>query len=277
MSAAPGYTIHVSGLAPETTEEKLHDFFSFCGKLVSVKKDANQADITFEKLSAMRTSLMLNGGTLDGAHLEVTSTSEAEPKAASVLPTGTTGATPIGATTHDISQEDKPKAAIVAEYLAHGYVMGDHIVQRAIELDQKQGISSRFVTFINSIDKSVGQRVVGENQTVSGKLNEQAQILAAKTKEVDQNRGVSARLHDYFSKAISTPVGQKVVKFYTDTQKQVLDVHEEARRIADEKKAGVSTPTTAPATDAKTAETAPPAAGATSSIEKLATAAVPPP
>jgi hypothetical protein len=26
---------------------------------------------------------------------------------------------------------------------------------------------------------------------------------------VDQNRGVSARLHDYFSKAISTPVGQK--------------------------------------------------------------------
>jgi RNA recognition motif-containing protein len=57
MSAAPGYTIHVSGLAPETTEEKLHDFFSFCGKLVSVKKDANQADITFEKLSAMRTSL----------------------------------------------------------------------------------------------------------------------------------------------------------------------------------------------------------------------------
>lgn len=54
---------------------------------------------------------MLNGGTLDGAHLEVTSTSEAEPKAASVLPTGATGATPIGATTHDISQEDKPKVS----------------------------------------------------------------------------------------------------------------------------------------------------------------------
>ena len=54
---AAGYTIHVAGLAPETTEEKLHDFFSFCGKLVSVKKDGSTADITFEKLSAMRTSL----------------------------------------------------------------------------------------------------------------------------------------------------------------------------------------------------------------------------
>jgi hypothetical protein len=51
------YTIHVAGLAPETTEEKLHDFFSFCGKLVAIKKEGTQADITFEKLSAMRTSL----------------------------------------------------------------------------------------------------------------------------------------------------------------------------------------------------------------------------
>jgi len=62
--ATAGYAIHVAGLAPETTEEKLHDFFSFCGKLVSVKKDGSKADITFEKLSAMRTSLMLNGGTV---------------------------------------------------------------------------------------------------------------------------------------------------------------------------------------------------------------------
>ena len=45
---------------------------------------------------------MLNGGTLDGAHLEVTSATEE--KTASVLPA--TGSTAIGA---DISQEDKPK------------------------------------------------------------------------------------------------------------------------------------------------------------------------
>jgi hypothetical protein len=56
-SIAPGYTIHVAGLAAETTEEKLHDFFSFCGKLVKVEKTGSTANITFEKLSAMRTSL----------------------------------------------------------------------------------------------------------------------------------------------------------------------------------------------------------------------------
>ncbi|WWC66453.1 uncharacterized protein I206_100355 [Kwoniella pini CBS 10737] len=233
----PGYTIHVNGLATETTEDKLHDFFSFCGKLVSVKKIGNEADITFEKLSAMRTSLMLNGGTLDGAHLEVTSASDAEPKTASVLPTGASGSTAIGATEGGISQEDKPRAAIVAEYLAHGYALGDNIVQKAIDIDNKQGISARFLSFFNSLDSTVGNKVVGENKTVTGKINETAAAGVAKAREVDQHRGFSAKFHDYYSKVFGTPLGQKVVQFYTSTQKQVLDVHEEAKRIADEKKA----------------------------------------
>lgn len=55
--ASGGHIIRVAGLAPETSEEKLHDFFSFCGKLVSVKKEGDVAEIEFEKLSAMRTSL----------------------------------------------------------------------------------------------------------------------------------------------------------------------------------------------------------------------------
>jgi len=255
--SAAGFTIHVAGLAPETTEDKLHDFFSFCGKLISVKKTGNTADITFEKLSAMRTSLMLNGGTLDGAHLEVTSTTE-EPKS-SVLPTESAAA-------HgDISQEDKPKAAIVAEYLAHGYVMGDHVVQRAIDFDQKQGISSRFLTFFNNLDKSVGSRVVGQDKTVSGKVNEGAAAVVAKTREVDQNRGVSNKFQEYYNRIISTGVGQKVQAFYTTTQKQVLDVHEEAKRIAEEKKraAGTATPTTATGATTATTEAAPVTAATT--------------
>ncbi|TYJ53735.1 hypothetical protein B9479_005643 [Cryptococcus floricola] len=229
------YTIHVSGLAPETTEDKLHDFFSFCGKLTSVKKSGSEADITFEKLSAMRTSLMLNGGTLDGAHLEVTSASDIE-KTPSVLPT--TGSTPIGTglDSEGVSQEDKPKAAIVAEYLAHGYVLGDNIVQKAIDLDHKQGISHRFLNFFNSLDHTVGQKVVGENQTFSGRIQQHAATAVAKGREVDQSKGISARFSEYYSKVFGTPIGQKVVAFYTTTQKQVLDVHEEAKRIAEDKK-----------------------------------------
>ncbi|OCF42435.1 hypothetical protein I317_03680 [Kwoniella heveanensis CBS 569] len=270
-----GYTIHVSGLATETTEDKLHDFFSFCGKLVSVKKSGNEADITFEKLSAMRTSLMLNGGTLDGAHLEVTSASDAEPKTASVLPTGATGSTPIGATEHGISQEDKPKAAIVAEYLAHGYALGDNVIQKAIDLDHKQGISARFLSFFNSLDSTVGNKVVGENKTVSGKITESAAAGVAKAREVDQHRGFTAKFHDYYSKVFGTPIGQKVVQFYTTTQKQVLDVHEEAKRIAEEKKRSSAPVTPAEPALAGTADE-PGAGSGIAKAEAQANATVPP-
>ena len=36
------------------------------------------------------------------------------------------------------------------------------------------------------------------------------------------------------AKALASPFGQKVKAFYTETSKQVLDIHEEARRIAAE-------------------------------------------
>ncbi|EKC97579.1 hypothetical protein A1Q2_08117 [Trichosporon asahii var. asahii CBS 8904] len=232
------YTVHVSGLAPETTDTKLSDFFSFCGKLTSVKKNGTEADITFEKQSAMRTALMLNGGTLDGAHLTVTSASpEANTDKASTPPPADSEPT--------IAQEDKPK-----------------------------GISSRFLNFVNNIDKKAGERLVGEGHTVSQKLREDAATAYAKAEQVDKDKGVSERFHQYYTKALGTPLGQKVANFYTQTQKQLLDVHDEAKRIAQEKKAasGAATPA-----HVEGSETAPAATSAsTGATEKADTAAAAP-
>jgi hypothetical protein len=74
---------------------------------------------------------------------------------------------------------------------------------------EKQGISSRFLNFFNSLDQKAGAKLVGEDKTVSGKAIEQAQAVIAKTKEVDQNRGVSSRFGDYYNRALGTPVGQR--------------------------------------------------------------------
>ncbi|BEI81474.1 hypothetical protein CcaverHIS002_0206340 [Cutaneotrichosporon cavernicola] len=263
-----GYTIHVSGLAPETSETKLHDFFSFCGKLQSVKKHGTEADITFEKQSAMRTALMLNGGTLDGAHLEVTSSSPAADPG--VLPSTASGSTPVGG---EFEQEDKPKvcwqdelqadekAAIAAEYLAHGYAIGDHIIQKAIDVDKKQGISTRFLSFLSDVDKKAGERLVGEGQTLSSRIQDQAHSTYVKAREADQQRGVSSTFLSYYTKALATPVGQRVSQFYNEASKTVHDVHEEAMRLAHQKKAasGAVTPVepaepVASSADAKAAE-----------------------
>lgn len=109
---------------------------------------------------------------------------------------------------------------------------------------------------------------------MSQKLREDAAQAYARAEQVDKDKGVSERFHQYYAKALSTPLGQKVAHFYTQTQKQLLDVHDEAMRIAQEKKAASGAATPAPDAAASTdAATTHPAAAGSGSTEKADTAA----
>jgi len=122
----------------------------------------------------------------------------------------------------DITQEDKPRSRIVAEYLAHGYVLSDVALQRAIALDNKHGVSNRFTNALANFD---------------------AKYKATdKARGIDQSYGVTDKayagwrgINSYFEKAMGTPTGQKLASFYTQSDKQVRDIHAEARRLADMK------------------------------------------
>lgn len=61
-------------------------------------------------------------------------------------------------------------------------------------------------------------------------------------KALDAKHGISSRFNDYYSKAINTEAGQHILRFYTTTSKQVQDVHQEAKRIAEQKKATGNSP-----------------------------------
>ncbi|KAI0643073.1 hypothetical protein C8Q79DRAFT_981454 [Trametes meyenii] len=220
------YTILVSGISDATTEQHLSDFFTFCGKITSVEYDREKhsAAIHFEKPSAAKTALMLNGGTLDGAHLTITSEHEHHDKE-------------DGSAEGHIDQTDKPRAGIAAEYLARGYTLSDQILQRAIELDKQRGISTRFLSYIQSLDTKLGERALGPEKTISGKVQETLASATQQAKAVDEQKGITKTASDYYTRALSSPFGQKVKAFYTSTSKQVFDIHEEARRISETQKA----------------------------------------
>jgi hypothetical protein len=76
---------------------------------------------------------MLNGGSLDGSSLAVTSDVVHEDEEHQPTP-------------GIYEQSDKPRAGIVAEYLAKGYKLSDQILERAIEMD-----STYFDSFSHSI------------------------------------------------------------------------------------------------------------------------------
>ncbi|CAG8961228.1 hypothetical protein HYFRA_00013284 [Hymenoscyphus fraxineus] len=218
MSAS---TVHVTNISSKTSEKEVKDFFSFCGKITSIDitsaGETQKATVTFEKETAAKTALLLDSTALGATQVKVASAS------------GSSGSDDEGYAhneerdSDEITQEEKPRSRIVAEYLAHGYVIGDNAVQKAIDLDSKHGVSNRFLSTLQSLDSKYH--------------------ATDKAKSVDQSYGVTQKtnsllsgLTSYFEKATGTPTGKKLVNFYTQTSRQVTDIHAEARRLADIKK-----------------------------------------
>ena len=171
------------------------------------------ATVTFEKETAAKTALLLDNTQLGSSQVQVSS-------AAGISDLAGSNTDDASRDPHDISQEDKPRSRIVAEYLAHGYVISDNAIQRAIALDNKHGVSNRFTNALTSFDAKY-------------KATDKARGL-------DQSYGVTDKayagwrgINSYFEKAMGTPTGQRLVNFYTQGDKQVRDIHAEARRLAD--------------------------------------------
>lgn len=137
---------------------------------------------------------------------------------------------------HEVAQEDKPRSRIVAEYLAHGYTISDNVISKAIALDSKHGFSSTFTNALTNFDSKY-------------KATDKAKSVDTKYGVSDKAMGAWGGFTSYFEKALGTPTGQKVRDFYVQGEKQVTDVHTEARRLADLKTGKPYQPEAVPGSD----------------------------
>jgi len=234
--------IVVSNISNDVTEKQVKDFFSFCGKINSLTLESDpttpnhqKASIVFERTSAAKTALLLQDAQLGGSKIRVNSEKSIDE----------TNADTAGKPGSDISQEDKPRTAIVAEVLSHGYVLGDSAVQRSIEFDQTHGVSQTFNSFLSST-----------LQTLDNTLNvsERSKAVDDKFKVTEKGQDAISRIHTYFESALGTPTGRRVRDFYNMGQKNVIDIHNEARRLADLRQSKESSGSTT-STDATHEET----------------------
>jgi len=217
-------TVHVSNISQRTTEKEVKDFFSFCGKITDIKvtpasaaSDSTlSATVTFERDSAAKTALLLDNTQLGDLPVKVESTASLD----EITERSTTA---HEADEDEIRQEDKPRTTVLAEYLSHGYVIGDNVLQKALDLDDKHGITTKFSTYLTQLDAKLHAtdkaRAVDNTYKVSDKGAQAYNVLGR-----------------YFESAINTPTGKKVRSFYDTGSKQVLDIHAEARRLADLRK-----------------------------------------
>jgi len=228
---------------------------AFCGSIQKIEmQEGSKAIVVFEKPSAASTALMLNGGTLDGSPIQVSSelVDEDTPSIAE------------DHDHHDIPQEAKPRTAIVAEYIAHGYVLSDSIIQKAVSFDQKHGISSKFLLYFNKLAEQAKARTAELEAQTHIQQNVAGVYAQADDKvKINEKAGKAYGIgKSYYNRILDTEFGQQALKFYTETSNNIKSVHDEASRIAaDKKQASTSasstlapgvpaTGTTAPATTA---------------------------
>ncbi|KAK3384595.1 hypothetical protein B0T24DRAFT_92915 [Lasiosphaeria ovina] len=214
-------TVYVKNIAAQTDDKEVKDFFSFCGKITSLdvtsEGGSKSATVTFEKPTAAKTALLLNNTKLGDQEIHVSGSEDGEDEAPSASKDN------ADRDTDELTQEEKPRTRILAEYLAHGYLVADTGLQTAISLDEKHGVSQKFLGTLQSLDSKYH--------------------ATDRARAADQGYGITTRanslltgLGSYFEKAAHTPTGKRIVDFYTAGTRQVADIHNEAKRLADLKK-----------------------------------------
>lgn len=211
----------VKDIAPASSEKTVKDFFTFCGKIkeFELQKDDHSgkqiALILFEREPAAKTATLLTNALIDDSNITV------EPYFKDAIVTGSDDA-------NDGSQESKPKTRIVAEYLAAGYQLQDQVVTTALEYDEKYGVSEKVKSYLNHLQSTVKH------------LDEQYKVTETVTVKAGEIDG-KYQVHDKVLATVETvkqhPITHQIHDLATRTYTRVLAVHEEAKRIAAEKKA----------------------------------------
>lgn len=235
-------SVVVSNVPQAVTEERLKEFFSFCGMVRGIKKVSTENGfskyiVSFELEKALSTALLLNDAQLDDAEIKVSESDQPPPyeKGDAKVVDGDhkiqenqdTG----NKRSDDVEQEEKPKYAIMAQLLASGYTISDNLIQRAIDFDHDKGYSSKFRSWLNSIDQKYIH--TDEPDSPANKGLSKAQVALNDLSQNFNNSSYNQRLHYYLEKAANHPYGVKIHDFYNHLAQDVKEVHNEARRLAE--------------------------------------------
>lgn len=253
-------TVIVSNVPQSISNEKLHEFFSFCGKVKSINliektEKTGKYEVQFELEKALHTALLLNEAELDSVPIQVEK-SETPPDYAavgnqnasfggdnkiqsSVLASGDNkdadASTVTGDSEYDdISQEEKPKYAIMAQLLASGYTLSDNLIQKGIDVDKEKGYTSKFKSFLTSLD----EKYIHSNKpdSAAGKGISKAQSTFGDLAKSFNESGYQKKWNQYLEKASNHPYGVKVHDFYKNLAEDAKEVHLEAKRLSELKK-----------------------------------------
>lgn len=232
--------VHVTQISANATEDKVKEFFLFCGKITAfqLRKDGHgtqEALIRFDKESAARTATMLSNAVIADSQISVAYyfsqyATEKDNIAA---------AADASAAGHD-TQEAKPKTSIVTEIVAAGFTVSGAVFERAKEFDSKYGVSTRMQTYY--------QQALEKAQQLDQKYG-LTRTVTERAGAIDAQYHVKDKVLDVAQKVAASGPGQMAQGVFQQAKDTVVS----GKNLADEKKAAAAA--AAPASDAAPAAT----------------------
>ncbi|KAJ1955309.1 Protein vip1 [Dispira parvispora] len=243
---SPNFVL-VEDISSTATEDKVKEFFNFCGTIEgfalrpSLTGKAQEALIRFEKDSAAKTAVLLSNAMIEEQPIEVkyyysefnTPDSPAAPKdtkAADPEDERSIGEAAELLKNQDMPQEDKPKTSIIHEILAKGYLLSERIVGKAHEYDSKYGLTEKAQTMVNQAK----QGALALDQRL--KVSENIKQIDEKYKLHDKVTNLTTQASNLGNQALGTSAGQTIVNALQQAKEQGTQTYQESVKLAEEMK-----------------------------------------
>ncbi|KAL0138992.1 hypothetical protein V8B55DRAFT_1519815 [Mucor lusitanicus] len=243
----------VKNISLETQEATIKDFFSFCGIITAfeMKRDTQGekhqiALIMFEKDSAAKTATLLSQAVVDDSPIQVEPFFKQVPTAENITTPVARDAQQQQQQQQQQSQESKSVSHVMAELLASGYILTESVVNKGAEFDEKHGVSTRVNGYLTKM--GLGMTQLNQKFHSSSNLKEKSVPVAVAAVPVDASTTTATTAASpapsRMQNLMNSRASLKVQGFASRMAGKVSTVHEEAKRIAAEKKRDAAAPTT---------------------------------
>ncbi|RHZ76049.1 hypothetical protein Glove_208g30 [Diversispora epigaea] len=222
--SATSKKIIVTDISSSASEKAVKEFFLFCDKIKEFElikdesSDKQTAYITFEKDSGSKTALMLSNAVIGDSQIVVKSADD-------------TSATDDSYSDDGYSPNSgRTRTDLIAEILAAGYQLQDTI----FETGSKYGVTASLSQYLSTLQSKLLE--LDEKYKLSEKVTSKALELDTQFAIQDTVKLYAAQAQGRAVQALETPPGKIAHDLYTNTYRQIGDIQNQARRIAEEKK-----------------------------------------
>ncbi|KAI9356350.1 hypothetical protein BD770DRAFT_411272 [Pilaira anomala] len=226
----------IKNISGQTQEATIKDFFSFCGQIQAFEmrktndNELQEAIVYFEQESAAKTATLLSQAVVDDSPIFV------EPYFKVIKEPIVRGGTDD--TVAEQKQENKPVSHVMTELLASGYVLTESVLAKGIEFDEKHGVSTRMSGYLNKVGINLNR--FGSSTTTAAATTTPPNEDLTRSNSAPASTTVASSSSSTnptrMQSLLKSKAGLRVQGIASRMADKVTNVHEEAKRIAADKK-----------------------------------------